>query len=146
MHATKKSVITSEGEGMRKMNRLHVNFFRTGSNSKFLSLICSESLSLIGSESVTELNWQVSFSSTQTPLGWSKGKKARVTWAPHSMIWYFVSWLWRTHVNSGPSLLATWEAAIDKQRSNKLVFVVFIFWLLEAYWPQLNNWQSFMQP
>ena len=79
MHATKKSVITSEGEGMRKMNRLHVNFFRTGSNSKFRSLIGSESLSLIGSESVTELKWQVSFSSTQTPLGWSKGKKAMVT-------------------------------------------------------------------
>ena len=84
MHATKKSVITSAGEGMRKMNLLHVIFFSTGSNSKFLSLIGSESLSLIG-------KWQVLFSSTQTPLGSSKGIKARVTSAPHSMIWYFVS-------------------------------------------------------
>ena len=89
MHATKKSVIASEGEGMRKMNRLHVNFFSTGSNSKFLSLIGSESLSLVGSESL--LKWQVSFSSTQTPLGWSKGKKARAVTTPHSMIWNFVS-------------------------------------------------------
>ena len=86
MHATKKSVITSVGEGILNMNRLHVNFFGTGSNSRYLSLIGSESLPLMANG-----KRQNSFSSTQTPLGWSKGKKARVTSAPHSMIWYFVS-------------------------------------------------------
>ena len=84
MHATKKSVITSVVGGIMNMKFLHVNFSNTV--SILLSLIGSESLTLIANGKRQDL-----FSSTQTPLGWSKGKKARVTSAPHSMIWYFVS-------------------------------------------------------
>ena len=84
MHATKKSVITSVGGGIMNMKFLHVNFSNTV--SIILSLIGSESLTLIAN-----CKGQIWFSSTQTPLGWSKGKKARVTTASHSMIWNFVS-------------------------------------------------------
>ena len=93
--------------------------------------------------------WQPSSFSIKTPLGWLVPTKISFVSSPHRTMLYDTAPLLGINRNSfdfkasRDDLVESLEAAIAKQ-AQRIKRLVFIVWLLEAQWPQLNNCRPYI--